>query len=169
MSIKDCSDLATIVVMLLTIPISFYYIIKIVEQFKTNKKQTAELANKEQDDKLSYDTPCRVSSYKTGLIHFFAFFAASYIILSMIEIVTTMPQAGFGGPLPKWGGRLLFTPTSGFVVSWIFLSMFDTVYCLCPKDFKKPYTKARRLIIAIVYFIIGMSMPWLEGIISSFN
>lgn len=169
MSIKDCSDLATIVVMLLTIPISFYYIIKIVEQFKTNKKQTAELANKAQDDKLSYDMPCRVSPYKIYLIHFLAFFSACCIISFMIEIVTTMPQAGFGGPLPKWGGRLLFTPTSGVVVSWIFLSMFDTGYCLRPKDFKKPYTKARRLIIAIVYFILGMSMPWLEGIIISFN
>jgi hypothetical protein len=165
MSLKDCSELAAIVVALLAIPASFYYIIKIAEWFKTNKKQTTELINKVQDDKLPYDMPWRVAPYSIFLTYLFGIIGVGLLISFIIDIMTTIPQKGFGGPLPKWGGCLLFMPPSGFVFSWIFLNMMDTYYCLYPKDFKKPYTKARRSFIARVSFIIGMSLPWLESIV----
>jgi len=151
------------------IPMSFFYVIKIVEYFKTNKKQPAKLVNKAQDNKLTYDIPYKVSPYKIIWIHMFALLVAFYFILFLVEIVTTTPQKGFGGPLPQWGGRLIFMPVSGFMCSWIFMSMSDTLYCFYPKDFKKPYTKARRSTMAVIFILIGMLLPWLESIVSHFN
>ncbi len=165
MSINEYSALASIIVAVCAIPAAFYYILKIKKLFNFRRKQKSETIISVQTKKLhKIFYPISI-----GLIHMFAFLGVSYIIFHLTEMTITFPQAGFGGPAPKWASSLIFMPICGFVTSWIFTSLVDTYYYIFPENFKKPFTRKSRYVLSNICFLLGMSMSWLYAYSDTFT
>jgi hypothetical protein len=161
MSINEYSALASIVAATCAIPAAFYYILKIKKLFNFRRKQKLKTTNIVPSKKI----PHQIS---INLIHMFALLGVAFIIISLIETTIRVPQAGFGGPAPRWVSSLIFMPISGFLISWIFVNLADTYYYLYPNDFKIPFTQKRRTILSIIIFLLGMSLPWLYTYLDTF-
>ena len=152
---------AAIAVLICAAPPAVYYTIQIYEYFKAKIRKEAD---KGRYDRPTHDVVCRAPTYKIAWINLLAWMGTVYLISCFLDLMTTFPQKGFGGPLPRWLGNLICMWYFGFATRWVWLSMLDINHLLHPEDSKKPYTKARRASIGRFLFIMGLLMPWLYDI-----
>ena len=152
---------ATIALVVCAMPAAVYYTIQVCEFFKAKIQKSAD---KCQHDKLTHDTVFKVPTYKVVWLNLLALMGAIYLISIFLEIMTTVPQAGLGGPLPRWLGNLICMWHFAFATRWIFLGMLDIDHRLHPENSKKPYTKALRARLGMLFFVMGLSIPWLYDV-----
>lgn len=166
MSINDINAIALLVG---TVVGTVYGILQIIDWVRKRRKPTARpvklvpITSNGLGDGVVVPGPYRITS-----LCMLALLGAAFFLMAVDESMKIpTPQPSWLPEFPMWLWKIELSVLMGIAVSFVFMTLLDFAFILTPvdettakKSREKPFTVKARLVVILILFLFGASVPW---------
>lgn len=154
--LMSLEGVAAVGMLILAIPSAVCSIMKIKRMWARSKDSALPANGQPSPPKIT-----KAFLFSTGMIHVGALLGFStFFVLLPVCLMATVPQVGFGRPLPMWAACLVGTPISGFLAGWIILDFISIYGYWGLREGQRVLDSRDPSKIAAIAAIVGAAIPW---------